>query len=174
MLDNNNHITNENSEEETLFVSATLGKKGKKKNSTQKYKITTDGVTENTYNTLKSICGKRFGRIDNKSMGRTLGLLIKQFVIDSNNPCRVNYDPHGRIKNKRVRLEVRISPAEYAYLQQMAAKQENTSTGIILGLIRQLIKEDKVKNKEKISLLKEVRRRKRVRHNHNYSAWLQS
>ena len=47
-MNDNNHI-DENSEE--MFVSAKKGKKGKKKNSTQKWEITVGGVTENTYHT---------------------------------------------------------------------------------------------------------------------------
>ena len=165
-----------NNADETLLVSHKMNKPKRRKKGQNtpppKYTITTKGVSNKTLYALQGICRQSFGEVDSETMGKTIQLMIKEF-IDRKNYKKIAYNPHCKIKNQRVSLKLSISIKEYARLKKMAALKDNTSTGFVLNLVRKTIQDDIDEQKETEIINEDTQPEKSTKQVFNYQ-WLQA
>lgn len=164
-----------NNADETLLVSHKMNKPKRRKKGQNtpppKYTITTKGVSNKTLYALQGICRQSFGEVDSETMGKTIQLMIKEF-IDSKNHKKIAYNPHCKIKKQQVSLKFSISIKEYTRLKKMAALKDNTSTGFVLNLVRKIIQDDIDKQKETEIINEDTQPEKSTKQVFNYQ-WLQ-
>ena len=99
------------------------------------------GVSDTLYGELEKLSLAVFGK---KSVSKIIKKIVADFFLlqtekNEEKPKLMRYQPQTDNENKRVRIEIRLSAAEYAYLQQMGALHEMSANEIVAQQVRNLI-----------------------------------
>lgn len=102
----------------------------------KKTEIKVYGVTEKMKNSLEEISYKKFGKA---SLSNTIKEILRLYIMNYRNPSKIEYDPKNKMNTKRIRMEIKLHPDEYAYLCKMASIHETSSNQMLLAQVRYLM-----------------------------------
>lgn len=99
-------------------------------------KVRIYGFSETQYKALEELSQQVLGK---KSVSEMIKIIVGEYLQAKQEEPQPKVNYRRKLDNKRYRIEIRLSAAEYDYLQQMGQLHEMTHNQIVVNQIRYLI-----------------------------------